>query len=214
MAAGFHLDEDCLLEYGAGSLDEAWGLAIATHLSFCPSCRSRTMEFEALGGVTLDELPASLINDDALAVCLKRLDEETPETEQNCLPETSVLPSVLHHYTGGNLEKVQWRRVGGGVRQAVIPTEGKAVARLLRIPAGVAVPDHGHGGKELTVVLSGCYADGDRLFQRGDIQEVDGSVEHSPNVVGTEECLCLVATDAPLKFKSFLPRVAQRFARL
>ena len=103
-----------------------------------------------------------------------------------------------------------WRRG----KQAIIPTKGKATARLLRIPPGVAVPEHSHSGTELTVVLAGSYADGPQRFERGDIQQADTEVHHSPSVVGTEECVCLVATDAPLKFKSIVPRVVQKFINL
>ena len=37
--------------------------------------------------------------------------------------------------------------------------EDGSVARLLRIPAGKPVPEHGHGGQEMTLVLRGAFED-------------------------------------------------------
>jgi putative transcriptional regulator len=214
MSNEFHVAEEDLFEYGAGALEEAWSLAIAAHLSFCTSCRSATEQFEALGGIALEDLSPSELDANSLALCLKTLDEQAPEGNEFSVSEGSILPGVLQKYVGSDLDQIQWKRVGGGVKQAIIPTKGNATARLLRIPPGVAVPEHSHNGTELTVVLAGSYVDGPHLFERGDIQQADTEVHHSPSVVGAEECVCLVATDAPLKFKSIVPRVVQKFISL
>lgn len=214
MSNKFHVAEEDLFDYGAGALEEAWSLAIAAHLSFCTSCRSATEQFEALGGITLEDLSPSELDANSLALCLKKLDAQSPDGKEFSVSKGSILPGVLQKYVGPNLDQIQWKSVGGGVKQAIIPTKGKATARLLRIPPGVAVPEHSHSGTELTVVLAGSYADGPRRFERGDIQQADTEVHHSPSVVGTEECVCLVATDAPLKFKSIVPRVVQKFINL
>ncbi len=214
MSNEFHVAEEDLFDYGAGALEEAWSLAIAAHLSFCTSCRSATEQFDALGGITLEDLSPSELDANSLALCLEKLDAQAPEGKEFSVSKGSILPGVLQKYVGPNLDQIQWKSVGGGVKQAIIPTKGKATARLLRIPPGVAVPEHSHNGTELTVVLAGSYADGPQRFERGDIQQADTEVHHSPSVVGTEECVCLVATDAPLKFKSIVPRVVQKFINL
>lgn len=97
------------------------------------------------------------------------------------------------------------------MRQAVIPTSDRATARLLYIPAGVAVPDHGHNGMELTLVLQGAFADEADCFRRGDIEIADEGTEHQPIAQAGLDCICLAVTDAPLKFRGFLPRLAQPF---
>ena len=87
----------------------------------------------------------------------------------------------------------------------------RAKARLLYIPAGSKVPDHGHRGLELTLVLAGSFYDEGAWFRRGDVEEADATVEHQP-VAGPEEaCICLAVTDAPLRFRSLIPRLAQPF---
>ena len=98
-----------------------------------------------------------------------------------------------------------------GVRQAVLPTSTEATARLLYIPAGTAVPDHGHRGLELTLVLQGAFEDEEGRFARGDIEIADADLDHMPVADVSEDCICLAVTDAPLRFKGWLPRLAQPF---
>jgi len=96
----------------------------------------------------------------------------------------------------------------------VLPTSGEATARLLYIPAGCAVPDHGHRGTELTLVLQGAFEDDVDHFGPGDIEVADESLDHTPVADIGADCICLAATDAPLRFHSLLPRLAQPFLRI
>jgi Anti-sigma factor len=84
----------------------------------------------------------------------------------------------------------------------------------LYIPAGVAVPDHGHQGTEITMVLKGAYSDQQARFARGDVEIADEHLEHTPVADISEDCICLAVTDAPLKFNALLPRIAQTFLRI
>ena len=45
-----HISDALLLEYAAGTLEEGWSLAVATHLALCPDCRKRLALMEAAGG--------------------------------------------------------------------------------------------------------------------------------------------------------------------
>jgi len=103
------------------------------------------------------------------------------------------------------------RAAGGGVSQAVLKTSKDATVRLLKIPAGTAVPDHGHHGTELTLVLQGAFKDEHDRFGAGDIEVANEDMQHTPVAEDGMDCICLSATDAPLKFNGFLPRIAQRF---
>ena len=100
------------------------------------------------------------------------------------------------------------------MRQAILPTSKGAVARLLHIPAGVAVPDHGHRGLELTLVLQGAFSDEVDRFGPGDIEVADESLEHTPVAEAGMDCICLAVTDAPLRFNALLPRMLQPFVRI
>jgi len=125
------------------------------------------------------------------------------------LPEAFNL--VLQDYVAGDLDAVKWRKVGGGVSQAILPTAKGATVRLLKIPAGTAVPDHGHRGTELTLVLQGAFKDEHDRFGAGDIEVANEEMHHTPVAEEGMDCICLSATDAPLRFNGLLPRLAQRF---
>ena len=97
------------------------------------------------------------------------------------------------------------------MNHAVLKTSAKATVRLLQIPAGAAMPDHGHCGTELTLVLKGAFRDDDGHFGRGDIEIANEDLHHTPIAEDGEDCICLAATDAPLRFRGLIPRIVQPF---
>lgn len=210
-----HLTDELLQRYSAGSLPEAFSLVVATHVSLCDECRARLGAVDALGGAVLERVEAAPLSDGALAATLSRIaqpdsDSKAPIAAAPAMVD-AVLPAPLRAYVGGDVEHVRWRPVGGGVRQAVLSTSPDASARLLHIPAGARVPDHGHRGTELTLVLKGAFIDDAGRFARGDVEVATEVDEHMPVAERGEDCICLAATDAPLKFNSLLPRIAQPF---
>jgi putative transcriptional regulator len=213
MTIRHHLSDQLLLAYAAGQLPEAFSLAVATHVSLCDDCRARLGAFDAVGGALIDAAPEMAMGEDALAAALARIGGlDQPARPKP--PKPGVFPAPLADYVGGDLAAVRWKRVGGGVRQAILPTAKGATARLLHIPAGTAVPDHGHRGLELTLVLQGAFADESDRFGRGDIEIADEAVEHTPVALAGEDCICLAVTDAPLRFRALIPRLAQPLLRI
>jgi len=71
------------------------------------------------------------------------------------------------------------------------------------------MPDHGHGGAELTLVLDGAYSDVTGRYCRGDLQDVDETVEHSPVSDPSLGCVCLIASETKAKFKGVVGRLLQ-----
>jgi putative transcriptional regulator len=207
-----HLDEATLLAYSAGTLPEAFSLIVATHLSMCDTCRADAQAYDAIGGALIDR-DAMTMDAGALDKVLAGLDSTTPLPAAPARPR-SVLPEPLFSYVGGDLDSVRWRPVGMGVRQAILRTSKGATARLLCIPAGAAMPDHGHHGKEMTLVIQGAFQDADDYFAPGDIEIADSDVQHIPVADIHEDCICLAVTDAPLRFTGVLPRIWQKFARI
>jgi putative transcriptional regulator len=211
-----HMSDELLLDYASGSLSESWSLAVATHMALCPSCRKRLAMMEMAGGAMLDEIaPESNEAADADWQRMKKLlrAEAVPETIPSRIdiaPGAGVLPEPLRSYVGGDVDTLKWRPLGPGAYQFPIQTGDKqAKVRLLRIPAGKPVPEHTHGGRELTVVLAGSFRDGDDVFYRGDFEEADEELMHQPIANEGEDCICLAVTDAPLKFKSWIVRLVQ-----
>lgn len=209
-----HLSDELLAAHAAGDLPEAFGLVVAVHLSMCDDCRARSMTLETLGGALLDTGAAVPLGEGALGAALARLDGLAQEPKGPSRRRAGGVPAPLADYLDGGLELVKWKPVGKGVRQAILPTDRFASARLLRIPGGVAVPDHGHRGLEMTLVLQGAFRDETGRFGPGDVEIADDTLEHVPVAEPGEVCICLAATEAPLRFKALMPRLAQPFFRI
>lgn len=212
-----HLNDAILMAYAAGTLPEAFNLMVAAHLSLCDTCRAQAESFEALGGEVLEQMRAeeiTALRPESLEATLSLIaggPVDRPEAEAgNC----AVLPKPLRDYVGGDLDAVRWKPVGMGVKQAILPTSKEASARLLFIPAGTAMPDHGHQGTEMTMVLKGAFQDEDDYFARGDVEIADSDLHHTPVADIHEDCICLAVADAPLQFDRLIPKIAQRFLRI
>ncbi len=202
-----HLNDELLMGYAAGVLPEAFSLVAATHISLCDECRARLAAYEAVGGAVLEV--GSIPMAGSVEACLARA------TDRPAAPRRrGAMPSPLLDYIGGDLSAVKWRPLGMGVRQAILPTSRSASARLLYIPAGVAVPDHGHRGIELTLVLQGAFRDSEDRFGVGDLEIAGEELQHIPVAEAGADCICLAATDAPLRFKGWIPRVLQPIFRI
>lgn len=76
------------------------------------------------------------------------------------------------------------------------------------------MPSHGHTGSELTMVLRGSYTDELGRFCAGDVADLDPDVQHQPVADTDEHCICLIATDAPLRFNGLVPRLLQPFFQI
>lgn len=209
-----HVSDELLSSYAAGTLAEGWSIAVATHLALCPSCRSRLKQFEQIGGQLLETVERATIEASTWDNFKGRL-QKAPSSPAHSAPRTeikmpAVIPEPLRSYVGGDLPDLKWKSLGRGAYQVPIKTrDGETQVRLLRIPAGKPVPEHGHGGRELTLVLSGSFHDGTGLFARGDIEDADADLVHQPIASPDGDCICLAVTDAPLKFQSWLMRLVQ-----
>ncbi|SRR6056297_1454148 len=209
-----HLTDQLLMAYAAGNLPEAFNLIVATHVTMCDECRARLESFEAVGGALIASDDCAEMAPDALGDVLSRICEmPSPEirVSGDSRAGDKLVPAPLTDYVGRELDRVKWRSLGGGVRQAVLDTGGAATARLLHIPAGKELPEHGHKGLEATLVLQGAFSDADGRFARGDIEIAGEELDHTPVAEHGEDCICLAVTDAPLKFSGWIPRMAQPF---
>ena len=218
MTPHHHLDETTLLRYASGGLSEAQLVVAATHIAMCSKCTHSVRLIEAVGGRLLEssagmELSAGsfdrLMDKLSSAPCISRDDTREPA-------QTSVdVPYPLIQYIGYRLSDVSWKTVAPGVRKHDIVLKGSARTPqslyLLYIDSGKAVPEHGHGGNEMTLVLSGAYQDSLGRFAPGDIADLDENIEHQPRVEPEQPCICLVATEAPTRFKGLFSRLLQPF---
>lgn len=208
MTIAFHPDIATLMAFSAGTLEEPYAVVISTHLAMCEACREQLRRTDLIGGALLASEPTAPMSMGALDRLLAATEDDSiivPEP----LP-TSDVPQPLARYLPDGLEAVRWRWSGPGVAVADLPTSGsKGRLMLLRVEAGRKVPEHSHGGQELTLLLRGAYRDRFGRFAAGDIADHDEDVEHQPIAEPGEDCICLVAVDAKLSFRSRVVRFLQ-----
>lgn len=210
-----HLSDAILMAYSAGTLPEAFNLMVAVHLSLCDTCRASASAYDALGGEVLDQMvEAHPVSNDSLEATLALIAGGPMDKPVAPVAKPGVLPAPLQDYVGGDLEAIRWKPMGMGVKQAILSTSKDATARLLFIPAGMAMPDHSHHGREITMVLQGAFQDEDAYFARGDVEIADSNTHHTPVADIHEDCICLAVTDARLQFDGLIPKIAQRFLRI
>ncbi|MHA7850190.1 ChrR family anti-sigma-E factor [Roseovarius sp.] len=210
-----HLTDALLMAYSAGTLPEAFSLTIAAHISMCDECRARLGAFDTVGGALIESCETAELSSGSFEATLNRIKSgDMSNTPAKPVRRGGILPAPVQDYVGGDLDAVKWKPVGMGVKQAILTTSRDATVRLLYIPAGAAVPDHGHAGTELTLVLKGAFRDEMDHFGPGDIEIANEDLDHTPVADIGEDCICLAATDAPLKFRGLIPRIAQPFLRI
>jgi len=157
-----------------------------------------------------------MLSPTALKQTLSRLGEIYGDSGQTAEPVQSApeVPQPLARLLVGGLDTIAWKTVTPGVAKHSVPVSkaAKGSLTLLKIAPGKKIPDHGHNGMEITLVLKGSYRDALGRFGPGDIADLDEHVEHQPVVDSSEPCICIVATEAPTRFKSFFGRRLQPLA--
>ncbi|SMH44312.1 ChrR family anti-sigma-E factor [Maritimibacter sp. HL-12] len=201
-----HIPSEILAAYAAGSLGQAFSLVVAAHVSLCTECRAELAAHEAAGGAVLDTIAAESVSPDLFARVLDHLDDPV-QPEPAPRGREGVFPGPVMDALKGKAPR--WKALGGGVKQCLIGGDDDGLSRLLFIPPKQAVPDHGHHGTELTLVLQGGFSDEVGHFDVGDVEVADAELEHTPVADAGPPCIVLAATDAPLKFNTFLPRLLQ-----
>ncbi len=215
MSIHHHPDDATLTAYAAGTLSEALSVTVATHVAICPRCRARVRTAEAVGGTLLREAEPVAIGADALARAMARI-ESSAGAPIDVIERPAVadkrLPAPLARRLGTSLDDIRWRWIAPGVRShdiAVSPDSGSLF--LLRIAPGKTMPEHGHGGAELTMILDGSYSDVTGRYGPGDVADLDEEIEHAPKVDSDIDCICLIATEAPTRFKGVIGRLLQPY---
>ncbi|MCW8841790.1 MAG: ChrR family anti-sigma-E factor [Rhodobacteraceae bacterium] len=205
-----HIPDALMAAYVSGNLPHAYALVVATHISMCDTCRASHAAHASLGGVLLETGPERAVSTDLRGRVLDMLD--AAPREQAPIRRAGIFPGPLMEAM--NSTPPRWRPLGAGIRQSILHHENTSSVRLLYIPAGEAVPEHGHGGLELTLVLQGAFEDETGYFGVGDLEVADGDLDHQPVATGDVPCICLAATDEPLSFKRLLPRLLQPVFRI
>lgn len=200
-----HLDEATLMSFAAGSLPGALAAVAAAHVAMCPRCRAEVAFLERVGGALLTDLPGT---------AMARPGPAMPAVD--VLPTAAApasgeeVPAPLLRLVGGSLDAVRWRWLAPGLWHRPLPIGGPGALQLLKGLPGVRVPEHGHGGSELTLVLRGALIDRTGRYGPGDVADVDEEVErHAPAADPEAGCICIVANEQPSRFRNLLARLLQ-----
>ncbi|WDR03053.1 ChrR family anti-sigma-E factor [Devosia algicola] len=179
MTITHHPDMSTLMAFSAGTFDEPYAVVIATHLAMSEGGRDIMHRLNAIGGALLDDEQETEMSSGALDRLLAAADQ--PDLPEQITPSSDV-PLPLAPYLPNGLTSAKWKWSGPGVAICDLPTRDESSSRLmlLRVAAGRPVPEHSHGGQELTLILSGAYRDRFGLFGPGDIADHDEDVEHKP----------------------------------
>lgn len=204
-----HISDDILDDYRRGTLPHAFSVVVAAHLSLCDDCRARHEACDMIGGALLVGAEAAALSTGARARMMAALDTPAPAPAPR---GSGVFPAPVMAELRGRPPR--WRMLGGGIRQQILSADRSGSLRLLYIPPGRAVPEHGHRGLELTLVLQGSFADSEGAFHRGDVETAHDDIDHQPVAGPGAPCICLAATDAPLRFHALLPSLLQPIFRI
>ena len=208
-----HPDTAWLFDYANGTLSPGFELLISAHVAACSSCAHEVQLAEQLGAELMlgspprpTQLTADDIMDaDVVESAWMKSGSRTPAGEG------VDLQGLVANYLDCGLSALSWRKAGKGLQIARLRADEGERVLLLRAAPETVLPRHTHDGSELTLVLKGAYFAGDAIYAAGDVEDADESTDHQPVVTREGECLCLAVTDAPLRFRSWLPRLAQGF---
>ena len=158
---------------------------------------------ERIGGALVSTLPP---------MSLDRSQPAMPEITSLPAPApvpASELPAPLSQLIGGNLDDVRWRWIGPGLWHRPLKIGGEGSLQLIKAAPGASVPEHTHGGSEITLVLRGALIDSTGRYEPGDVADVDEDIEHTPVADAEAGCICAIANEQPTRFRGLLARLMQ-----
>src|SRR5262245_35948040 len=169
-----------MLDYAAGSLSPAETLAGDLHCVLSRKGGRNGRMLEAVGGALLERAePRSAGYVDTAGLAGKG--------------ESGAAPgSPLDPYIKEDRLALKWSKSIFGVQTRQTPI---ANASLLRLDPGQRASAHGHGRRDVTVVLRGAFADQYGVYERGDLAFAEPGMKHEPRAVGNETCGCLLAAE-------------------
>ena len=196
-----HHPTEFLMEYAAGALQVAQSACVAAHLSYCQRCRQMVERLEDIGGAHFERLDPQPVGDSLLERVLSRLDDPKPLRYAPSEASDTRLPGLLDRLINGDYADLVWKRVTQSLSVSYLKTgDPNHEFALYRIAEGGRIPEHTHGGREMTLVLHGGFADESGEYHQGDFIVREGWDKHTPVALEGEECICLAVMDAPLQF--------------
>ncbi len=210
MTSRHHPDDELLMSFAAGALEEAHAAVIACYLQFDSRARARVRTMEAIGGCLLDtlELTADEAADQGFFErTMARFAEEIAHREPVRAPaqpepgDAIIMPGPLARATGFRRDTIPWQRLAPGVNHCPLPVlKGNGSLRLLNIEAGASMPCHAHGEDQLMLVLWGAFRLDGARYERGSFARIEAGALHQPAADSEEGMICLSSFGGPEPF--------------
>jgi putative transcriptional regulator len=187
-------------QYVAGSLPRAAHVLLGSHLQMRKPNARLVDALQRLAGDGLDDMSCEgtlsrEFRDRAISEIVR---SDPPEWSALPQQEGDQLPALLRGYTGIDLTSIPWRQKLPGLREHVIERSPDLEASLLWARPGRALPNHGHHGLELTLVIEGEFRDHRGNFTHGDISVADETLDHRPVAGSSGPCVCFSVLFAPI----------------
>lgn len=222
----YHPSDIELTEFSAGTLPWALSIAMAAHIHFCPQCKARISELNAIGGQMIastgTHCTAAPLSNESLNKALARIREsksgaEFGPTENHNPKKDSLferLPKAVQKIIG-DPKKLSWSFVSPSLRAARLTTgQNQYEVSLHRIKKGGSVAEHNHRGLEVVVVLDGSFSDENGSYKPGDYIVKNVGECHRPTATMDKDCLCLSIVEAPVALTGILGKFINPFLRV
>jgi putative transcriptional regulator len=191
--ARFFGDNILLKRYAEGDLPFPQHLVMQSHMSLSPETSKKVNFFETKAAQTLDKIPPIPPTDRCWERVLGQI-RHVPTSSIKSPQTTNAIPDCVHAWL-----KNPWQPVTNRIRQQSLIKQDGQHCYLLEARAGTRLPMHTHEGEEWVLLLTGSLSEDGQTYRRGDLVVADSSISHAPLVGDSEDCLCLVATTAPVR---------------
>lgn len=215
-AISHHLNDETIWEYVRGKLSFGESLIVRTHIALCLECAESLAAFEQACGALMADVEDAPLANHAIDLAMARIElkEELPKIEKKSKIQAYGfdLPDTF-----SNVKINKRRFLGPNVWIAPITEQNRhdtSQTYLLWIKGGMNILPHTHTGREMTMVLSGGFMDGENAYNEGDFVECDEKISHAPIMYNDEDCLSLVYQDGPIKPQTILGHLLKPFARI
>ncbi len=209
-----HPNEDILLSYHKGELPFAHSIVIAAHIETCSHCQSELALLNDIGATFFDAQDEILMDENALDLALARIERPQDELKECRAPNYLAqfdIPSIVQSI---GIKNRYWAAPGVWIAPLEIDPKSDGMAYFMYAKKGLEMPLHKHDGMEFTQVLYGSLSDQNGEYKVCDFMGVEDDYDHSPIIGSQTDCLCLIATEKPIRPLNLMGKLLQPFARI
>jgi putative transcriptional regulator len=211
--------EEIAILYHQGKLSIAENQLYAAFLEMNQDARDEIAFYDFLSGEFIQETPQIELSDDALERALARIErpisENTYEKKENTkLPEFLKGFDIPNSIARLEFQNRYWAAPGVWIAKTRPNGIDNSVSYLMYAKKGLQMPEHDHGGREMTLVLQGSLKDANSAAQIGEIMIADCDYNHSPMIGEEIDCLCFICANSPIIPTNLLGKILQPFAKI